>query len=910
MKLRIFCAMLAVGLSVWAEMHTIRWTGAVDGQSWANAGNYEGNALPSAGDVVLLPAKASVKLSQSDAASCALVSSLRAVMSGENTGVKLEIEVPEGQTLALGCALASTGESYQDTSYKNITITKTGAGRLELGSAAQFYVNNKVNYCVDYYVTWKVLAGTIRFPQTYPTDGNGHNGVLSLAEGATLVMGAREDGHSCGMVIRSLDGLGTVTNEHSVTQTLRLDGTQASGTSFGGKILGNIAYDSRGLVRLDGTESTMSGDFTIEYRKTNAYTKDSQGTTFVKKLGRAGEPSTTGVGSSIVFGNDGGVLRYTGTGETSDKKIRVKYAAAAENLAGLDACAVGGLMLTGNIVLENATKMHQFYLLGSNSLPCSISGAIKTDNDNTFHFLKCGSGEWDLRHNNDTTLFGAFTVREGTLGFDTIAEAGVVTALGKATCLQAPYSGDYDAAMDVPWAISLGGGAGTPRATLRYLGTTNCVATTRPIVVDGEGALVNDGTGRLAYAGVSVKDGSADSTLVLGGSAAVTNMAASVTDGANGKLSVVKEGAGTWRLGTNTTFSGSLNVKEGRLIVGVSPYAYYKWVIRATFTTAVDSSKYRVVGLQSFGLFDADGNDRAYGLIDDWTANSSGYYVGSPYSVSANAVFGSSERVPTLSPGMFSLTSYDGSSKSFTMGANSAFHNLFLHTNAVVYNVWSRSPNPASPPLIGDTTQWWAITMRPQPGAPITSWDYVNTPSVAANTYQMISNCTLEASVDGIHWTELAEVNNDILPTSGRWQADGSVYDAAFVTHKTGMAIPAYPQENLGTILSSASSVSVSSGAELIVENGAGAISKIVVDAVTGMGTVKGLALAEGGVIDIANPRADSEYAIAADFTNVTLPANYSFTLGGKAPGRAGVRLAADRKSIVVRRPGTLLIFR
>ena len=41
----------------------------------------------------------------------------------------------------------------------------------------------------------------------------------------------------------------------------------------------------------------------------------------------------------------------------------------------------------------------------------------------------------------------------------------------------------------------------------------------------------------------------------------------------------------------------------------------------------------------------------------------------------------------------------------------------------------------------------------------------------------MSVDCTLEASVDGIHWQQLAEVNNDVAPVKGTWQSDGAKSD-------------------------------------------------------------------------------------------------------------------------------------
>ena len=84
--------------------------------------------------------------------------------------------------------------------------------------------------------------------------------------------------------------------------------------------------------------------------------------------------------------------------------------------------------------------------------------------------------------------------------------------------------------MKVGYAIVLGGNE--TRGNLEYVGSTNCISTTRKFVVDGTGAVLNNGTGLLRLSGLSVlPTRNGDSTLVLGGGNTMGNVANDICDG-------------------------------------------------------------------------------------------------------------------------------------------------------------------------------------------------------------------------------------------------------------------------------------------------------------------------------------------------------------------------------------------
>lgn len=338
-------------------------------------------------------------------------------------------------------------------------------------------------------------------------------------------------------------------------------------------------------------------------------------------------------------------------------------------------------------------------------------------------------------------------------------------------------------------------------------------------------------------------------------------------------MSVKKEGVGTWRIGPNSGFTGGLDVKEGTLVIGHFNWEYYRWVIKQTFEPNVPdwdkgSSHRRVVGLKSFGLFDENGNDRVYCLSHDgdWTNGAgdfSPYYQSHPYST-------------PIQPGHFRITKYDGTTKIYqTTGnwipdmCNAAMSNLFAHSNWPAPNFWCRS-DQLHPDLSKEST-WAVFTMRVKSGEPITSWDYVNDYCYDYESNQMISNCTLEASMtlssDPADWTTLGEVSNDSRPNRYSWQGDGTTYQAGYATHTAGMPIAPCAQT---PIAFAASPVSVAAGAVLSARTStAPVITELVVDLEEGLGTIAGFALAESGVIRFNNAAGQRSFKVVADLSGL-----------------------------------------
>ena len=902
----MFVACTAAMFAFGEEGTERHWTGAAGNNDWTDSGNYDAAGVPDpeAQDTLVFPTGARVTLDGNDAGSCNIAQHLYRMMVAEDANdVVITVDVPENGIVDIDGAITPTTNAYSGTSWDRLHVVKKGLGLLQLNSDRKFHVSSTSNpdrYGVDYYSKFVVEEGTLRFPTNLAGTSKHamYVGYVAVSNGATVFTGI---GRSS--VFNNLYGSGLVTNDARSAYALRID---ADG-DFSGELNGSLSYDSRGKVMLRGTNSTMTGSsFAIEYNQNNGL----KGVTGVAKIGRSFEPSSIGLISNIYSYANGGRLLYLGTGERTDKAYLVKSSPAYMHI--IDGGATGGLVWEGPWGQDSdGIGMVRLVLQGSNTVPCEMNGPIRSygkggGTNLTFCITKQGTGTWNIKHNDSSRMHGVWRIVDGTLKYDTIAERNVNSALGSSTMLYKDTSGDQVLdANKVDYAFWLGGGTSGKRANLEYVGETNCVSTTRRFAVNGTGAVLNNGGGFLRLSDFFATNTA--STLILGGTNTLENVADCIADGGNANMSVVKEGSGTWRLGTNCTFTGSLAVNEGKVIIGnPEQYSYYRWVIRATFSTETSNSRYRVVGLKSFGLFDADGNDRLYALSNegDWHPYSStkDYYTSSTYTPVSPFC-----RDIDIAEGHFLLTRYDGTVMSFTVGSDLAtVSNLFAHVNYQP-NFYSR--DSSSPPIYGDETKWVTFTMRPKPGAPITSWDYVNSWYQSNYDYQMISNCVLEASVDGNTWDRLDEVTNDTKPTRNTWQSDNTTaYEVGYTTHTTGMPIPPGPTND---VTFAASSVSVAAGAELVAHAPEKPVIRtLTVDGLAGGGTIDGFALASDLTLAIDNVASASGLTIPMTFRNVEgLDASgWTVSVGGSVKASLRVRAASD--GLTITPPGTRIFFR
>jgi len=148
----------------------------------------------------------------------------------------------------------------------------------------------------------------------------------------------------------------------------------------------------------------------------------------VAGIGNSGNNSYLGKASTINIGGSASgstaMLKYTGSGETSDKVINM---AGALGNAGIDQSGTGLLKFNNNLTATGSGDK-SFVLSGSTAGTGEIGGAIVNGATGSTGLKKEGSGTWTLSGANSYS--GATTVSAGTLN---VATAGNISSSSATT---------------------------------------------------------------------------------------------------------------------------------------------------------------------------------------------------------------------------------------------------------------------------------------------------------------------------------------------------------------------------------------------------------------------------------------------------------------------------------------------
>lgn len=836
-----------------ADVHT--WVGP-EGGSWKAPGNFNPAEMPAEDDEVTIPAGVTVKINPvDDPDSWGVIGSLRRLKPLAETS-RLQVTVPEGESATLDCAVNFNGNVASYWEYG--TVVKLGGGELVLASTNRYTCSgNTYNY--DYFTGFEVVEGSLRLPQRCVKPNYLEYGRLAVSNGATLfTASSANSGFTTYVRARQMFGEGLITNdcytvdvggeEASLANKHYLRPHEKSYSRFAGKIAGNILVSVEGRIDLTGTESTFGGSFCAGYNR--EYAKRIVG---AAKIGNEGEPSSVGCGPSVTLGpNYGGYLLYLGAGETTAKTFIMPagtYGEACYNT--IDGGAYGGLVLTGNWNYRTSREnwyMANVVLTGSNSVPCEMRGTVPeyyritfdgVTRTNAFFVTKRGTGTW--RFSGERQIGGGFAVENGTLEFDSLAEANEACSLGKATMLTAAGTfGNFADMEKVPYAYTLGSANAGEEGLLRYTGAEPVDVATRPAVLKGKGGFVNDGTASFRYYGVSALD-AGEKLLVLAGENTDENVMSDVTTGAEGAvLSVEKRGSGTWTLAGRQTFNGDLRVKEGTLKVRrPERYSWYKWVIKALYVSGE-----RWTELVEFGLFDAEGNRCDLGLT----------FAENPGEIAPGET-----RIVTELEDMLVMTA-DG------VSAPETVTNLMDDAGGYFKVGLTKSIDAESKdyykPSEGNPATWVPVCMRLSDDAPaVDSFDWVpRFSSGNSNKTRTPRIYSVLGSMDGRTWDELFTADADINVydvTGGYWKYSGDKYsvgDTRTQPHTGGQKIASAPEGYAPPdVLSNVRSVRVDPGATLELVEGDVEIASLCVDCAVGGGTVKGFSFAEEGTLDLIN---------------------------------------------------------
>jgi fibronectin-binding autotransporter adhesin len=315
----------------------------------------------------------------------------------------------------------------------------------------------------------------------------------------------------------------------------------SSNTTFAGTIIGATGS---GLIKQGSGSLTLTANNT--YVGTTTITS---GVLEVKKLSNntaasgIGQPGTTNAGSLVI---NGGTLRYSGTGDSTDRLFTMGL-----NGSTLDVSTGPATFTGGGTYLASGTGARTLTLTGDNV--GTLTGVIAESG--TTSLAKSGIGRWVIT-NGAQIYTGSTTISGGTLDISTIANANTSSGIGKSDATN-PAS-----------KLVLNGGI------LRFLGST-AQSSNRNFTLGSNGggfdASGSVAAATLALSGAMTAPAGGTQNFTLTGTQTANNTYSSqIVNGTSGNVtSFTKDGAGKWLLSNaNNTYTGTTTVNNGTLALG------------------------------------------------------------------------------------------------------------------------------------------------------------------------------------------------------------------------------------------------------------------------------------------------------------------------------------------------------
>lgn len=405
-------------------------------------------------------------------------------------------------------------------------LTKTSSGRLTV-TAANTYTGGTVLSAGSLYVRGDT-GGTLGAPGSVN---------LTIASGTTL-QGERTNFTGTltmnGGTWSENNGFGgSWTGPVTLGATAVLD--DAYGQSINGIVSGpgGLTKTGGGTLTLNGA-STFAGAMTVNAGTLSVSSLNSvAGGTTTSNLGK---PTTVADGT-LSFGSGGSAatLRYTGTGETTDRVLNM---AGSTGGLTLDDTGASGLLKFTSALTATGSGVKALTLKGTSTGAGEIGGAIVDSAGGATSVIKSSLGTWILSGAN--TYSGTTTIN-----------AGILTLTKPAALYNAVESSWTSANITVaPYATLAVNAGGVGEFSPTQIGSLFSKLAT----------ISNNGLTEFSTFGV-------DTTHATG----TVTVSASLTDSTGtggGAVSIAKRGVGTLELTGENTFTGTIAVNAGVLSIG------------------------------------------------------------------------------------------------------------------------------------------------------------------------------------------------------------------------------------------------------------------------------------------------------------------------------------------------------
>ena len=827
---------------------------------WEASGSYVEETKPGEKDTVVIPDGVTAKLSASSA-SFAFVNKLARITPAG--GGVLEITVDEGASVQLECAVSVYGQS--DNSGK---IVKRGLGSLEFTSYTAVMDRT---YVMDYYANICVEEGKLLLYQG-GTDEKEYFYALSVRveEGAELSL--CKVGRS---YIKDITGSGLVTKaETSGIQQTYLYGTDH--TVFDGLMVGK-------QIRIENYKGRH--DFTCPTNDIFTIIVLEDTTCGLAVLGNTSELSSFGTGN-INFGGKRGRVINLGTQAQSCNK---PWWITAHSI--LDGGSYGGVTFTGswgssysseyNLRKIGIAGDHANECVAGTSIPDSIASTDKPTMFANYYIHKTGTGTWRFSTNKQTSRkgMGVLDVKNGTVRFDSIAERGLDSSLGRAEYIFPDVQGLTNGVEQVSYAYVLGGVDAPTEGTMEYTGSADASCATRPFAIRSRGRIKSEAAG-FSFANAFAL-GSGEKTLTLDSSAysstyeLTPNKATMLSDGQDGGvLSVEKQGSGKWMLYGTNTCTGSLFARGGSVIIQNSgkKYRWYRFVVMEnayscsrydTSCSSVFTNEFGKAPAQTkeemgqtqiaeIALYDKDGNNLIHGFTQKTPITQFAYDGGDarvmePGEIALGAL---GNTVNFVDPSQYLQNVCDGDPKAATGRLTSSNGGIKKEVPSTHLPIVVRLPDNSPP----------AVRLDFSCGRPQECYGDFKT----YNGRNMTA-FRLDASADGLHW-DLGITGRDCedidVPDAGygttfapRWDSDRSKVSKDIVKRlNLGMNVESVQaSEEFSVNRYAFSSYGAADGAKIQVFGEKLAVSGLKVDAAATSGVLENIELAQSGTLEVVN---------------------------------------------------------
>ena len=913
-----FCGAMAMASLTVAAIEYQWVPGATD---WTDPASYTNTAVaevntsvPGAGDVVAIPAGCTATLDCDNSADLDVVNSLSKIRPLTSSSYfVVVVSAEKGEVTLMPKVNFADSTAYEGWYLGG--IVKKGSGTLILGSGGGHY---------DYFTDITVEKGTLKLPQNASQYSWRFYDMIAVSNGATLFTCA--DVNKAGAALTApfaLVGEGVVTNDCSARSFLEvLNNGRVWSHEFAGQLTGNIMLNNgRSYFNLTGTNNTFYGGIMAMRDDLNNYPLETV-MIGLKKIGKKSDAASSAGKYNSSYRicyrdtrdwnrNHGSGYLYLGDGETTDKDFYVHATDKNGIIQGeepnfFNAGAYGGITFTGTLAMSDGVN-HRFMLTGSNINECVVAGPItrKTVDGTNYNWriIKRGTGAWRFADVANTEMEGVFAVENGSLRYDSIAEAGTRCALGYSTQLLEDYTGKVDDNRRVDYAFELGSTTDAAADPIfEYTGSAKGWCFSRPIALKGNARLRNSG-GELRLANLRTLNAT-PKTLTLdgeGGDAWLFNVADSY-----GTLSLVKDGTNTWTVAGTNQISGSIIVKGGTLNLRhhEAPYTWFRWTHKQT------CGNWLTCDIE-LGIYDADGARINSGLT----------YNSTRVTDAASA--------KNLGVGEVALSTTGTYRDDNGTGAGVA--NLFDNDINTQWETahYPRGESTWRQAYINDATSWFGVVMHlPDNVAAADSYDVIAWGDWSYRKVEASRAFSLEGSFDGVNWYPALDDHDRGEGTYGgkgtTWCIGGETYgngDAAckpadIITHTTGQKIAGFPA-GLPVLMANVTNISVAAGARLAVMGGVLELPSgitLTVDGASGAGTLANMVFPANGTLEIVNAASISD-ALELPFVRENVfgfenVANWNLVINGSPvpSGRIKCRTASDK--IVLYRPGTIFTLR